>query len=151
MQNDETDEPNGTDESVKSLFQSIQNMSVSEKLDLAHKGNKEARTILMRDSNRIVQMAVIQSPKVTEGEVLALANNRQVNEEVLKFIAINRDWMKNYQIRVALANNPKTPLGEALKQVGYLKQRELTLLAKSKSVPRALTIAAEGRLKQVKR
>jgi hypothetical protein len=126
-------------------------MSVSEKLDLARKGSKEARTILMRDSNKLVQLAVVQSPKNTEGEVLMIANNRQINEEVLKHIAINREWLKNYQIRVALANNPKTPLTEALKQVQYLKTRELTQLSKAKSVPRALTIVATQRLKQVKK
>lgn len=143
-------ENNGAD-ATKSLFQSIQAMSVSEKLDLARKGSKEARSILMRDSNKMVQLAVIQSPKITEGEVLMIANNRQINEEVLKHIAISRDWLKNYQIRVALANNPKTPLPEALKQVQFLKTRELAQLAKSKSVPRALTIVAEQRLKQVKK
>ncbi len=144
MKNDQTD-------SVRSLFQSIQSMSVSEKMDLARKGSKEARTILMRDSNKLVQLAVIQSPKITEGEVLMLAGNRQINDEVLKHIAINREWLKNYQIRVALANNPKTPLPDALKQVAFLKERELTLLSKSKSVARALTVVATQRLKQVKR
>lgn len=141
---------NGTD-SARNLFQTIQAMSVSEKLDLARKGSKEARSILIRDANKLVQLAVIQSPKITEGEVLMIASNRQINEEVLKHIAINREWLKNYQIRVALANNPKTPLPEAIKQVAYLRERELAQLAKSKSVARALTVAAEQRLKQVKK
>ena len=144
MKNDQTD-------STRSLFQSIQSMSVSEKLDLARKGNKEARSILMRDSNRLVQLAVIQSPKITEGEVLMIAGNRQIDDEVLKYIANKREWLLNYQIRVALANNPKTPLPHALKQVVFLKERELTLLSKSKSVARALSTAAAQRLKQVKR
>ncbi len=144
MENNETD---GT----KNLFQTIQAMSVAEKMDLAHKGSKEARTILMRDSNKLVQLAVIQSPKITEGEVLMVANNRQVNEEVLKHITVNREWLRNYQIRVALANNPKTPLPEAMKQVAFLKQRELASLAKSKGVPRALVVLAQQRLKQVKK
>lgn len=143
-------ESNGTD-ATKTLFQSIQAMSVSEKMDLARKGSKEARSILIRDSNKLVQLAVIQSPKITEGEVLMIAGNRQINEEVLKHIAISRDWLKNCQIRVALANNPKTPLPEALKQVQFLKERELAQLAKSKSVPRALVVVAAQRLKQVKR
>ena len=141
---------NGTD-SARNLFQTIQAMSVSEKLDLARKGSKEARSILIRDANKLVQLAVIQSPKITEGEVLMIANNRQINEEVLKHVAINREWLKNYQVRVALANNPKTPLPEALRQVAYLKARELTQLAKSKSVARALAVVAEQRLKQVKK
>lgn len=138
-------------ESARSLFQSIQAMSVSEKLDLAHRGSKEARSILIRDSNKLVQLAVVQSPKITEGEVLAIANNRQINDEVLKHISINRDWMKNYQVRIALASNPKTPLPIALRQIPFLRQKDLASLAISRSIPRALSVAAEQRLKQVKK
>ncbi len=143
-------ENDGSD-SIRSLFQKIQTMSVSEKLDLARKASKEARSILIRDSNKLVQLAVVNSPKITEGEILAIATNRQVNDEVLKEIAKNREWLRNYQIRFALVNNPKTPLSIAMAQVTYLNQRDLGLLAKSKGVPRAIVIAAQGRLKEVKR
>ena len=143
-------ENDGSD-SIRSLFQKIQTMSVSEKLDLARKASKEARSILIRDSNKLVQLAVVNSPKITESEILAIATNRQVNDEVLKEIAMNREWLRNYQIRFALVNNPKTPLSIAMSQVSYLNQRDLGLLAKSKGVPRAIVIAAQGRLKEVKR
>jgi len=141
---------NGAD-TTKSLFQSIQSMSVSEKLDLARKANKEARSILMRDSNKLVQLAVISSPKVTDGEVLMIASNRQVNDEVLRHIANNREWMKNYQIKLALINNPKTPLPIALRQVSYLKQRDLVLIAKSRAISRPIANVAQQKLKEVKR
>ena len=143
-------ENDGSD-SIRSLFQKIQTMSVSEKLDLARKASKEARSILIRDSNKLVQLAVVNSPKITESEILAIATNRQVNDEVLKEIAMNREWLRNYQIRFALVNNPKTPLSISMAQVSYLNQRDLGLLAKSKGVPRAIVIAAQGRLKEVKR
>jgi DNA replication initiation complex subunit (GINS family) len=134
----------------KSLFQEIQDMNVSEKLDFARKCSKEARIILIRDANKLVQMAVITSPKMTDSEVLAIANNRQVNEDVLKFIADRREWMKNYQVKAALVNNPKTPLPLALKLISALNQKDLSLIAKSKAVPRALVIAAQRRIKEVK-
>jgi DNA replication initiation complex subunit (GINS family) len=134
----------------KSLFQEIQDMNVSEKLDFARKCSKEARIILIRDANKLVQMAVITSPKMTDSEVLAIANNRQVNEDVLRFIADHREWMKNYQVKAALVNNPKTPLPLALKLISALNQKDLSLIAKSKAVPRALVIAAQRRLKEVK-
>ncbi len=143
-------ENDGSD-SIRSLFQKIQTMSVSEKLDLARKASKEARSILIRDSNKLVQLAVVNSPKITESEILAIATNRQVNDEVLKEIAMKREWLRNYQIRFALVNNPKTPLAIAMAQVTYLNQRDLGLLAKSKGVPRPIVIAAQGRLKEVKR
>ena len=143
-------ENDGSD-SIRSLFQKIQTMSVTEKLDLARKASKEARSILIRDSNKLVQLAVVNSPKISESEILAIATNRQVNYEVLKEIAMNREWLRNYQIRFALVNNPKTPLSIAMTQVSYLNQRDLGLLAKSKGVPRPIVIAAQGRLKEVKR
>ena len=143
-------ENDGSD-SARSLFQKIQTMTVSEKLDLARKASKEARSILIRDSNKLVQLAVVNSPKITESEILAIASNRQVNDDVLKEIAINKEWLRNYQVRLALVNNPKTPLSIAMAQVTYLNRRDLSLLAKSKGVPRPLIIAAQERVKQVKR
>lgn len=143
-------ENDGSD-SIRSLFQKIQTMSVSEKLDLARKASKEARSILIRDSNKLIQLAVVNSPKITESEILAIASNRQVNDDVLKEIAMNKEWLRNYQIRLALVNNAKTPLSIAMAQVTYLNRRDLSLLAKSRGVPRPLIIAAQERIKQVKR
>ncbi|HPI92288.1 MAG TPA: hypothetical protein PLT09_05465 [Deltaproteobacteria bacterium] len=144
-------ENNESEASIRSLYQKIQTMSVSEKLDLARKATKEARTILIRDSNKLVQLAVVNSPKITESEILAIASNRQVTDEVLKEIGMNREWLRNYQVRLALVNNPKTPLSIAMAQISYINQRDLALLAKSKGVPRPIVIAAAGRLKDVKR
>lgn len=145
MQNDDESDP------YRSLFQKIQSMTVSEKLELARTTSKEGRTILMRDSNRLVQLAVVDSPKITETEVAAIVQNRQINDEVLRKIAMNREWLRNYQIRLALVNNPKTPLTIAMAQVSYLNQKDLKALAKSKGVPRPLVIAAEGRIKETRK
>ena len=59
-----------------SLSKRIMSMNVSEKIKLATKGNKEARGILMRDSNKLVSVAVIRSPRITDGEVLGLAQSK---------------------------------------------------------------------------
>ena len=134
-----------------SLFQKIQSMTVAEKIDLARNAPKEARTILLRDSNKLVQIAVITSPKITESEIIAIANNKQVSDEVLREIAMNREWLRNYQVRLALVNNPKTPLSIAMAQIPYINQRDLSMLAKSRAIPRPITVAAQGRLKEVKK
>jgi len=144
MQNDGAD-------TRASLFQKIQSMTVAEKIDLARNAPKEARTILLRDSNKLVQIAVITSPKITESEIIAIANNKQVSDEVLREIAMNREWLRNYQVRLALVNNPKTPLSIAMAQIPYINQRDLSMLAKSRAIPRPIIVAAQGRLKEVKR
>ena len=143
--------PSSDLELKKSTLQIIQDMSVAEKMDLARKGSKEERTILMRDANRLVQMAVVQSPKITDAEVLQVAGNRQVDDEVLRFIASKREWLQNYQVTVALTTNPKTPLALALKLVNGLRARDLDLRARSKGVPRALVIAAQQRSRATKK
>ena len=144
MQNDGAD-------TRASLFQKIQSMTVAEKIDLARNAPKEARTLLLRDSNKLVQIAVITSPKITESEIIAIANNKQVSDEVLREIAMNREWLRNYQVRLALVNNPKTPLSIAMAQIPYINQRDLSMLAKSRAIPRPIIVAAQGRLKEVKR
>lgn len=136
---------------TSSLFLQIQGMSVAKKIEFAMKCNKEARTILIRDSNRLVQMSVIRSPKITESEVVSIVNNRSVHEDVLKHISMQRDWMKNYEVRVGLVFNPKTPLFISTKQVITLKERDLSKLGRSKAVPRVLSITAVRRLHEVKR
>jgi len=130
------------DKRAKSRFQEIQDLPVPEKIKLAMSGDKEARSILIKDSNKQIQEAVLASPRITEPEIVAIANSRNVGEELLRKIAINRDWMKNYQVRVALANNPKTPLTVGLRIIGTLMTSDLKRLSKSKGVSSVLTAAA---------
>jgi hypothetical protein len=134
------------DKRAKSRYQEIQDLPVPEKVKLAMSGDKEARSILIKDSNKQIQEAVLDSPRITEQEIVTIANSRNVGEEILRKIANNRDWMKNYQIRVALANNPKTPLTIGLRLVGTLMISDLKRLSKSKGVSSVLTAAANRTL-----
>ncbi len=106
------------------------------------KGDKEARAVLIRDPSKIIQHAIISNPRISEGEVTMLAASRSIDEEVLRKIAGNREWMKLYQVRLALATNPKTPVPIATRLVPTLMQKDLKPLAKSKTVPSAVAQAA---------
>jgi hypothetical protein len=127
----------------QTLYAQILAMGVPEKLKLALRGNRDARMILVRDGNRLVRRFVLQNPRISDAEVIAVARNRSVDEELLRRIVNSREWMRNYQVRLALATNPKTPLAVAIKQVGTLGERDLRALAKSKNVSQ--TIAAQAR------
>ena len=118
-----------------SLFAALQKMSVMQKIKLARVGGKEARALLVKDRNRIVSSSVLASPKLTETEVVAFAQSRSIGDELLRVIANNREWTKNYQIKMALASNPKTPQPQAIKFLNYLQERDLRHLMKSKDVP----------------
>lgn len=131
------------DKKPKSRLQEIQDMPVPDKIKLAMTGDKEARSILLKDSNKQVQEAVLDSPRISDMEIVAVANSRNVPEEILRKIAVNRQWMKNYQVRLALANNPKTPLPMGLKIIGTLMIADLKRLSKNKGVSSVLTAAAQ--------
>ena len=106
-----------------------------QKIKLARLGGKEARALLVKDRNRIVSSSVLASPKLTETEVVSFAQSRSIGDELLRGIANNREWTKNYQIKLALASNPKTPQPQAIKFLNYLQERDLRNLMKSKDVP----------------
>lgn len=121
-------------EEVQNLYQKILKMSVPKKVELALKGNKEARSILIRDSNKVVQEAVINSPKITEQEVEAIAKMRNLPDELLRKIALSNEWMRKYNIVKALASNPKTPLAIALSLLNRFTDFDLKFLMKDKGV-----------------
>lgn len=120
------------------LAQRVMKMNVAEKIKLATKGNKEARSLLLRDTNKLVSVAVIRSPRITDAEVMAAAQSRAMNEDVLRIIFTSREWTKSYPLRLALVRNPKVPQPVALKFLGTLRESELKTLARDKNVPNAV-------------
>lgn len=125
------------------LAQRVMKMNISEKIKLATLGNKEARSILVRDSNKLVSVAVVRSPRITDGEVLAIANNRAANDDVLRVIYNNREWTKMYQLKLALVKNPKTPSGIAMRFLSTLRESEVKDLARNKNVPSGIQMMAK--------
>ena len=121
-----------------SLTQRVMKMSIAEKIKLATLGNKEARGLLIRDSNKLVCTAVIRSPRITDGEVLSCASNKAVNDEVLRIIYNSREWTKNYKIKLALLKNPKLPLSVGMKFLSTLRENDIKELSRDKNVPSGL-------------
>ncbi|HYO52242.1 hypothetical protein [Archangium sp.] len=121
-----------------SLTQRVMKMSIAQKIKLATLGNKEARSLLIRDTNKLVCTAVIRSPRITDGEVLNSASNKAVNEEVLRIIYNSREFTKNYKIKMALLKNPKLPLSVGMKFLNTLRENDLKELSRDKNVPSAL-------------
>jgi hypothetical protein len=126
------------------INQRIMKMSVSEKIKLATLGNKEARTLLLRDSNKLVCMAAATSPRITDGEILSLANSRTVNADVLRYIYSNREFLKTYAIKISLVKNPKVPLPTALKMLYTLQEKDLKDLSRDRNVPQTVQSQAKA-------
>jgi len=124
------------------LFQLVQQMSVFQKIQIGRMGNKEARSLLVRDRNKLVAISVATSPKITESEIIGIAQSRNVCDEVYRVIAMNREWTRNYQVKLALAANPKCPQSMAVKFVNYLHDKDLRTLMRSRDVSRVISTHA---------
>jgi hypothetical protein len=135
-----------------SKHQLAMEMKVSDRIKMAMTGDKEWRNILIKDPNKLVHGAVLKNGRITEAEVIAVARSKTSSDELVRLILLNRDWMKNSEIRKALALHPKTPLPKALRFVGELPLNDLKKLMKSRSVPNAIVSVArkevENRVKR---
>jgi hypothetical protein len=120
---------------VQNVLQKIQTLSVSERVQLALKGTREVRGILIKDTNKEVMLSVLENQKITDTEIELIARSRSIHEEALRRIAKNREWLKIYAVVHALVKNPKTPPGISVGMVGDLKTKDLIVLEKNKNVP----------------
>ena len=121
-------------ETAMTALQRINRMTISQRIRLALTGDKTERLILIKDSNRMVQLAVIESPKMADDEVLIHTRNLSLSGEIIGKIANNREWTKNYSIIMALVQNPKTPIHRAISFIKQLHSRDLKLLIQDRNV-----------------
>jgi hypothetical protein len=126
----------------QTLIQQVAKMTVSQRVQFAIKGGSEARRTLIRDSNKVVQRAVLQSPRLTDQEVEAFASMSSLTDEILRMIAGNRAFRKNYTVVRNLINNPKTPLDVTLHMLPMLNAVDLKRLTSNKNVPETLRTTA---------
>lgn len=136
---DDSEEMPADEEEVNlSKYQQALEMGISEKIKMALTGDKEWRNIFIKDANKLVSSAVLKNPRVTEGEVLMIAKNKSSSEELIRLITLEREWVKQYEIKRALVLHPRTPLPKALRYMGFLTEKDLKNLAKSRGVAQAL-------------
>lgn len=117
-----------------SVINRIMRMGMKDRVKAAMKGDREFRNILIRDPNRIVAQAVIQNARITDQEVEKIAAMRAVPEDVLRLIAINRSWARNYSVVHNLARNPRTPISNVMSILTRLQLRDLNALSKNRNV-----------------
>ena len=126
----------------QTLLQQIAKMTVAQRVQFAIKGGSEARRTLIRDTNKVVQRAVLQSPRLTDQEVEAFASMANLTDEILRLIAANRVFRKNYAVVRNLINNPKVPLDVSLHLLPLINAIDLKKLTMNKNVPETLRTTA---------
>lgn len=126
-----------------SLQVKLASMSIIEKIQLARSGSAEARSLMIRDKNKTIRKAVLGSPKLTDMEIESFASNRSLPDEVLRSIASNRAWVKNYSIMHKLVTNPKSPVPLTMRFISRLVLKDLKDLTKNRNIPAALRSQAQ--------
>jgi len=118
----------------ENALQKINRLDVKGRIQLALKGNKEERSLLIRDGTKVVALAVLEAPKLADGEVEKFASQKNVLEAVLRAIPLKRRFMKNYIVVRNLVFNPRTPIDLSLGLIKNLLIQDLKNLAGNKEV-----------------
>ncbi len=126
------------------VIQAVNRMTTPQKIKLALCGGKDARGLLIRESNKQIATAVLENPRITDGEIEFFAKSTNLSEDCMRKIGTNSDWTKKYSVAHALVNNPKCPPGIAVGFVSRMMDRDLALLEKSRNISEAVRSAARS-------
>lgn len=140
---DQPDQEQTSEDDYLSKYQMIQLMGIGEKIKMALTGDKEWRAILVKDANKLVSGSVIKNPRITDGEILTIIKAGVQNDEIIRLICANKDWIKNYAIRKALIECPKTPLPNALRYLSTMSEKDIAGYAKSKNISSVISTNAK--------
>jgi hypothetical protein len=125
----------------KPMYAQLAQMPISQKIRRATLGTGAERMLLVRDSNRLVATAAASSPLLNESEAARIASSRGVSDDVLRIIAKNKDFTRNYQVKLNLVGNPRTPFTFSSRLIPLLRDNDLRSLSKSKNIPTAVQTA----------
>ena len=104
---------------------------VGHRISLARRPIRRLLERLLFDPDARVIRAILGNPRLTEGDVVALAASRRASAEVLEVIARDSRWITQYPVRLALANNPSAPAHLIVSLLPYLLRQDLRAVASS--------------------
>ncbi|MGD9653546.1 MAG: hypothetical protein AB7V12_14370, partial [Candidatus Dadabacteria bacterium] len=146
---DESGEEHHSPDTInQSLHIKISVLNVGQKIKLALLGNREARAILVKDPNRIVSRAVLKNPRITDTEVVHIAQSKIVTDEILREISDSRKWTRLYQVKLALVTNPKTPPHISIGLLKQLREFDLRNLRWNKNLSGVVATAVKNMMKE---
>ena len=124
----------------------LSQLPVMDRMKLAMRGTREQRGRLIRDANKMIAVAVLSSPKLTETEVESYARMADVSDEVLRFIGTSRSWVKSYAVAAALTRNPKTPPAISMRLLPRLSERDVKVISTDRNVHEPVRLVCQKML-----
>jgi hypothetical protein len=140
---DNPDDFDAAEQKKLTVLQRVSKLNVGQRIKLGFIGGKEERALLIRDTARLVQNAVLSSPKLTDAEAESFAASKNLQENVFREIARQRRFLKLYPVVRNLANNPRCPLDISLTLVKTLHVYDLKSLRHNKNVPDTIRKVAQ--------
>ncbi|MDQ5872421.1 MAG: hypothetical protein M3547_09495 [Acidobacteriota bacterium] len=128
--------------SIGAVYRRIALMTIPQKIDLAHKGSREERRILIGDTNKLIGLAVLKSRGLTDNEVEGFAAMRNLDEELYRRITKNREWMRRPAVSIALVRNPRVPLDVTLPLLKRLSVRDLRAVFRDRNLAPVIRTSA---------
>lgn len=148
---EESGEVDEEGEEFLSKYKLSQAMGIADKIKMALTGDKEWRSLLVKDANKLVSGSVIKNPRITEAEILSVVKSGVQNDDIMRLICANKEWTKNIKIRKALVENPRTPIPNALRYLSSLSEKDIAAYAKSKNISSVVSTQARRLLLNKKR
>lgn len=133
------------------IYKLVKSLSVGQKIKVALTGGKSIREFLVKDTNKVVCSAVLKNPRITEDEVMRVITSKSSSDDMLRQVGRHKEWIKNYNIKINMVLNPKTPLQTSLKFLDHLYEKDLMSIAKGKNVPSVLASAARRKMDSKKK
>lgn len=131
----------------KTIAEALRDMNVGQKIKVAMLGNLEVRKILIKDPRKQIVMAVLGNARITDKEVASIAADPSSSLDAISYIASNKSLSKSYAVKLALVNNPKTPLKTALMLLETIRMNDLKNIAKSRNVSNVIKQRAAKKIK----
>ena len=131
----------------KTIAEALKDMNVGQKIKVAMLGNLEVRKMLIKDPRKQIVMAVLGNARITDKEVAAIAGDPASSLDAISYIASNKSLSKSYAVKLALVNNPKTPMKTALMLLETIRMNDLKNIAKSRNVSNVIKQRAAKKIK----
>ncbi|MEJ2109103.1 MAG: hypothetical protein P8Z37_04155 [Acidobacteriota bacterium] len=130
------------------VSEKLSQLPFREKIRYALFGNRQIRSLLIRDTNREISRMVLRSPKITDSEVESISSMRSINEDILRDIGNSKDFTKSYNVVHNLIKNPKTPPLISQRLIFRLRNHDLSMLARDRSIAEVVRFYATRMINQ---
>jgi len=140
-----------SEEKWQNIYEKLLGLNTQQKIRLAHIANLPTRMLFIQSPIKVISLAVLKNPKLTESEVLRYSQQKNLVEDVLAAIAKDPKWIKTYPIKLAIVSNPKTPLSISVNFLSHLHDNDLKAISRDKNISTVLSRAAQQMLMKRKK